>query len=100
MRQFPPQYVGNPGAATNLVVGNDGDLYGATQVSGTSYGTIFGATPSSGSFTTIYACGLAPGYVGLCQINAVVPSGLASGNVPVVIAAGGASSAVAMLPVQ
>jgi len=53
-----------------------------------------------GASATISYSGLAPGYVGLYQINAVVPSGLASGNVPVVIAAGGASSAVAMLPVQ
>jgi uncharacterized protein (TIGR03437 family) len=53
-----------------------------------------------GTSATISYSGLAPGYVGLYQINAVVPSGLASGNVPVVIAAGGASSAVAMLPAQ
>jgi adhesin/invasin len=36
--------------------------------------------------------GLAPGYVGLYQVNAVIPSGLASGNQPITIAIGGKTS--------
>jgi uncharacterized protein (TIGR03437 family) len=37
--------------------------------------------------------GLAPGYVGLYQVNALVPAGVAAGSaVPVVISMGGASS--------
>jgi uncharacterized protein (TIGR03437 family) len=36
--------------------------------------------------------GLAPGYVGLYQVNAYIPSGLASGNQPITIAIGGQTS--------
>jgi uncharacterized protein (TIGR03437 family) len=44
--------------------------------------------------------GLAPGFVGLYQVNAVVPPGLASGNQPVVISVGGSSSNSVLLPIQ
>jgi len=44
--------------------------------------------------------GLAPGYVGLYQVNAQVPSGLAAGNQPVLITIGGAMSKSVLLPVQ
>jgi uncharacterized protein (TIGR03437 family) len=44
--------------------------------------------------------GLAPGYVGLYQVNAQVPSGLAAGNQPVIITIGGAMSKSVLLPVQ
>jgi uncharacterized protein (TIGR03437 family) len=44
--------------------------------------------------------GLAPGFVGLYQVNAAVPSGIASGNQPVVIREDGSSSNSVMLPVQ
>jgi uncharacterized protein (TIGR03437 family) len=44
--------------------------------------------------------GLAPGFVGLYQVNAIVPSGLASGNQPVVVSVGGSSSNSVLLPVQ
>ncbi len=44
--------------------------------------------------------GLAPGFVGLYQINAEVPAGLTSGNQPVVVAVAGASSNSVLLPVQ
>jgi uncharacterized protein (TIGR03437 family) len=36
--------------------------------------------------------GLAPGFVGLWQLNIVVPSGLSSGNLPLVVMVGGQSS--------
>jgi uncharacterized protein (TIGR03437 family) len=44
--------------------------------------------------------GLAPGFVGLYQVNAQVPSGLTSGNQPVVIQVLGASSNTVLLPVK
>jgi uncharacterized protein (TIGR03437 family) len=44
--------------------------------------------------------GLAPGFVGLYQVNAAVPSGLAGGNHPVVMSEGGSSSNSVLLPVQ
>jgi uncharacterized protein (TIGR03437 family) len=44
--------------------------------------------------------GLAPGFVGLYQVNAEVPSGLAAGNQPVVVELAGASSNSVLLPVE
>ena len=44
--------------------------------------------------------GLAPGFVGLYQVNAVIPSGLAGGNQPVVVTVGGSSSNSALLPIR
>jgi uncharacterized protein (TIGR03437 family) len=38
--------------------------------------------------------------VGLYQVNAQVPSGLAAGNQPVIITIGGAMSKSVLLPVQ
>ncbi len=61
------------------------------------------ATPSvtmGGKNAAVSFSGLAPGFVGLYQINAVVASGLASGNQPVIITMQGASSNSALLPVK
>jgi len=44
--------------------------------------------------------GLAPGFVGLYQVNAAVPLTVATGNQSVVIALGGVSSNSVLLPVQ
>jgi uncharacterized protein (TIGR03437 family) len=44
--------------------------------------------------------GLAPGYVGLYQINAEIPSGLAAKNQPVTISILGSTSKSVLLPVQ
>ncbi|HMD71212.1 MAG TPA: S8 family serine peptidase [Bryobacteraceae bacterium] len=44
--------------------------------------------------------GLAPGFVGLYQVNAVVPSNAPTGSQPLVVSIGGVSSPAANLPVQ
>ena len=45
-----------------------------------------------GQQATVQFAGLAPGYVGLYQVNAYVPNGLAAGNQPITIAIGGKTS--------
>ena len=45
-----------------------------------------------GAKSKVNVSGLAPGFVGPYQVNAVVPSVLASGNQPVVITVGGSES--------
>ncbi len=44
--------------------------------------------------------GLAPGFVGEYQVNAQVPSGLPTGNQPVIVTVGGTASSIALLPIQ
>jgi uncharacterized protein (TIGR03437 family) len=53
-----------------------------------------------GANAAVSFSGLAPGFVGLYQVNAVVPVGLASGNQPVVITMGRSSSNSVLLAVQ
>jgi uncharacterized protein (TIGR03437 family) len=60
------------------------------------------ATPTvtiGGANASVSFSGLAPGFVGLYQINAEVPSGLASGNQPVIINMSGTASNSPLLPV-
>ena len=45
-----------------------------------------------GQQAQVQFAGLAPGFVGLYQVNAYIPSGLASGNQPITIAIGGQTS--------
>lgn len=52
-----------------------------------------------GATAKVSYSGLAPFFVGLYQVNAVVPSGLGSGNQPVVLTLGSASNSV-LLPVK
>ena len=53
-----------------------------------------------GSAAQVSYSGLAPNFVGLNQINVQVPAGLATGNQPVIVTIGGASSNTVLLPVQ
>jgi endo-1,4-beta-xylanase len=54
-------------------------------------GGISGAVPFSG---------LAPGFVGLNQVNVVIPQGVPSGNQPVVLKMGSAASPPVLIPVE
>jgi uncharacterized protein (TIGR03437 family) len=44
--------------------------------------------------------GVAPGFAGLAQINAIVPSGLAPGDQPVFVSVGGIPSNAALITVK
>jgi uncharacterized protein (TIGR03437 family) len=74
---------------------------GPTQVSGGLARTTvtpvvyFGATTASPSFS-----GLAPGFVGLYQVNVQVPTGLLSGTLPLAITSGGSYSNTVNIAVQ
>ncbi len=68
--------------------------------SGAANTTLTPTVSIGGSPAAVSYAGLAPGYVGLYQVNAAIPSGLASGNQPVVITSNGVSSPAAMLPIQ
>ena len=54
-----------------------------------------GDAPAAVSFS-----GLASGFVGLYQVNAQVPKGLAAKNQPVVVSVSGASSKPVLVPVK
>lgn len=61
------------------------------------------ATPKvsiGGTNATVNFSGLAPGFVGLYQINAKVPGSTPAGNQPVIVEMGGVSSNSVLLPVQ
>ena len=61
------------------------------------------ATPTvtiGGTKATVSFSGLAPGFVGLYQINVEIPDGLAAGNQPVVVEVAGAFSNSVLLPVE
>lgn len=58
------------------------------------------AVSIGGAKATVAFSGLAPGFVGLYQVNAVVPPGLGTGNKAVVITINGASSNSVLLPIR
>ena len=63
--------------------------------------TVAAATVKIGGVSgSVGFSGLAPDFVGLNQVNFVVPAGVKSGNQPVVLTVGGASSPPVMVPVQ
>ena len=53
-----------------------------------------------GVFATVTYSGLAPGFAGLYQVNVIVPAGLSTGNLPLMISTAGFSSNVATLAVR
>jgi minor extracellular serine protease Vpr len=53
-----------------------------------------------GQTATSSFCGLAPGFPGLYQINAIVPTGLTPGSQPITVSIGGQTSQAATLVVQ
>jgi uncharacterized protein (TIGR03437 family) len=54
-----------------------------------------------GQSAQVLFAGLAPGFVGLYQVNAVVPSGVAAGpNVPIVMSASGSASVPVTVAIQ
>jgi uncharacterized protein (TIGR03437 family) len=62
--------------------------------------TVVPTVTIGGAKAIVSFSGLAPGFVGLYQINAEVPAGLASGNHPVLIEMAGASSNSVLLAVE
>jgi uncharacterized protein (TIGR03437 family) len=61
------------------------------------------STPSlsiGGKTATSSFCGLAPGFPGLYQINAVVPTGLTPGSQPITVSIGGQTSKTSNIVVQ
>jgi len=73
-----------------------GDSAGVPLSTTTTQATVtIGGTSASVSFS-----GLAPGFPGLYQVNAQVPSSIQAGNQPVIVSIGGVSSPALTLPVQ
>jgi len=53
-----------------------------------------------GQTAVVEFCGLAPGYPGLYQVNAVVPTGITPGTVPISLTISGATTKASTLPVN
>ncbi len=58
------------------------------------------AVTIGGAYAMVSFSGLAPGFVGLYQVNAAVPDGITSGNQAVTVAMYGTTSNSVLLPVQ
>ena len=89
---------------TVLIYGTGLGLVSTAQVDGTAAnGESTIALPTvtvGGASAMVTFSGLAPGFVGLNQVNVMVPSGLAAGNQPVVMNVGGINSNTVMAPVH
>jgi uncharacterized protein (TIGR03437 family) len=73
----------------------------ADGAAGNGQSTATAATVTMGGANAMVSfSGLAPGFVGLYQVNAEVPAGLSAGNQAVVVTLAGASSNSVLLPVQ
>jgi minor extracellular serine protease Vpr len=58
------------------------------------------AVTIGGQPATVQFCGLAPGFSGLYQVNAIVPAGISAGTVPISLTIGGATTKASTLPVN
>jgi uncharacterized protein (TIGR03437 family) len=83
----------NLGAVSPAIA--DGAAGSGAQLTVATTTVTIGGAPASVSFS-----GLASGFVGLYQVNAQVPTGLAAKNQPVIVKVGSASSVPVLLPVK
>ena len=83
---------------TGLGAVHDPPADGAASSGETTAGTP--AVTIGGKNAAVSFSGLAPQFVGLYQINAVIPSGLAAGNQQVVVKMGNVSSSPVLLPLK
>jgi uncharacterized protein (TIGR03437 family) len=93
-----------PGSTVELFMNGLGPLQNppadGTAVATTDSTTSTPTITIGGQTATVSYSGLAPNFVGLYQVNAVVPSGLGSGLQTLNCSIGGVSCAQVMLPVQ
>jgi uncharacterized protein (TIGR03437 family) len=74
-----------------------GELASATTLATTK------VTPTvtiGGQQATVQFSGLAPGFSGLYQVNAIVPAGISAGTVPISLTINGATTKASTLPVN
>jgi len=83
-------YAGGLGPVTNPPI--DGNAASTTQLSNT---VTLPVVTIGGQTAKVLFSGLAPGLIGLYQVNATVPAGIAAGNQPITISIGGATSPTA-----
>ena len=90
------------GFRPELAFGFAGILTGCDQAGSTTLSNTANAVEVSisGKSAAVAFAGLAPGFVGLYQVNAVVPSGVATGIAQVTLMVAGQSSPPASLTVQ
>jgi uncharacterized protein (TIGR03437 family) len=85
---------------TGLGPVNNTPATGAPAADATSTTTSAPQVSIGGQTATVSFSGLAPGLVGVYQLNVQVPAGLPSGSQPLVVSIGGVQSATLSIPVQ